>query len=222
LGKAGTTERCFILLKGKHKIRHTGYFILIPCLLMNELLSDQLKISTNAPHQELERTLIMRMRAMQTLEDYITLLQVFYSFFGALEGRISSYIGGTELPDHLQRRKSESLATDIRALGGVLPEKLALSDIPVIDDHLQAFGALYVMEGSTLGGQIISRMIAEQLGIGDKGLSFFQSYGEHRSTMWATFKLTLNRQAANEAERERIITAAGATFRKFKVLLDRG
>jgi len=114
---------------------------------------------------------------MQTTEDYISLLQVFYSFFGALEDRINVYIGSAELPDHLQRRKSEALAIDIRTLGGILPQKAALSDIPEIDDHLQAFGALYVMEGSTLGGQIISQMIAKQLGIQDKGISFFQNYG---------------------------------------------
>jgi heme oxygenase len=188
---------------------------------MNEQLSDQLKIRTAVTHQEVERTLITRMRAMQTTDDYIALLQVFYSFFGALEDRINVYIGSAELPDHLQRRKSGSLATDIRALGGILPEKEALSDIPGIDDPLQAFGALYVIEGSTLGGQIISGMIAKQLGIGEKGLSFFLSYGQHLATMWATFKLTLNRQGDNEADRERIITAADATFRKFKLQLDR-
>jgi len=75
------------------------------------------------------------------------------------------------------QRKSESLAIDIRTLGGALIEKVALSDIPEINDHLQVFGALYVMEGSTLGGQIISQMIARQLGIQDKGISFFQNYG---------------------------------------------
>jgi heme oxygenase len=186
---------------------------------MTELLSDQLKTRTLAPHQELEKALITRMRAMRGTDNYIDLLQVFYRYFGALEDRITLFIGSAELPDHLQRRKSESLANDIRALGGVLPEKASLSEIPVIEDHLQAFGALYVMEGSTLGGIIISKMVAKQLGMGDQGLSFFQSYGEHLPTMWATFKLTLNRQAGNEADAERIIAAAAETFTKFKRLL---
>ncbi len=187
---------------------------------MNELLSDQLKIRTLAPHQELERVLGKRMRSMRTTEDYITLLQAFYSLLGALEDRISVHIGAAELPDHLQRRKSESLAIDIRSLGGIIPPKLSLSKIMEVKDHLQAFGVLYVIEGSTLGGRIISHMIAKQLDIQDKGLSFFQSYGEHRTTMWATFKLTLNRQADVEADRERIITAAYATFHEFKAALN--
>lgn len=186
---------------------------------MNELLADQLKIRTLASHQELEKVLMQRMRAMRTTDDYIALLQIFYRYFGALEERIGLFIGSAELPDHLQRRKSESLAIDIRALGGLVPEKVTLSEIPVIDDHLQAFGALYVMEGSTLGGQFISQMIAKQLDIQDKGLSFFQSYGQHLQTMWATFKMTLNRQAGNDSDAERLITAADATFKKFKSLV---
>jgi len=159
------------------------------------------------------------MRNIRSLNDYIKLLQFFYSYFGALEDRINLYIGIPELPDYLQRRKSESLAEDIRSLGGELPIKTAVTDLPVIENHLQAFGALYVMEGSTLGGQIISQMITKQLGIHNKGLLFFQSYGDNLTTMWNTFKLTLNRQADNETDAEIIITAADATFRQFKTLL---
>ena len=185
----------------------------------NEILSNQLKIRTLAPHQELEKVLIQRMRTMRSLDDYIKLLQFFYSYFGALEDRINLYIGSAELPDYLQRRKSESLAADILALGGELPIKTAVTDLPVIENRLQAFGALYVMEGSTLGGQIISQMITKHLGIDDKGLLFFQSYGGNLTTMWDTFKLILNRQADNEADAEILITAADATFRQFKALL---
>lgn len=160
------------------------------------------------------------MRMMRSADDYISLLQLFYSYFGALEDRINRYIGAAELPDHLQRRKSVSLVNDIISLGGVLPEKTLLTQLPVIENHLQAFGALYVMEGSTLGGPIISRMLAKQLNIQDSSLSFFQSYGEHLATMWDTFRLTLNRQAETATDRETIIVAADATFRQFKMLLD--
>ena len=189
--------------------------------MKNETLSELLKTQTLAPHQQLEKGLVQRMRAMRSADDYIGLLQLFYSYFGALEDRINLYIDSTNLPDHLERRKSACLADDIRALGGILPEKVGVEDIPEIENHLQAFGALYVMEGSTLGGQIISQMIGKQLGMQDKGLSFFKSYGDNLTTMWDTFKLALNKQAKNDAEAESIIATAAETFRKFKVLLDR-
>ena len=168
----------------------------------------------------MEKVLIKRMRVMRSSDDYISLLQLFYSYFGALEDRINRYIGAAELPDHLQRRKAVSLISDIISLGGALPEKTETSQLPIIENHLQAFGALYVMEGSTLGGPIISRMLAKQLNIQDNSLLFFKSYGEQLTAMWDTFRLTLNRQAETAADRETIIIAADATFRQFKMLLD--
>jgi heme oxygenase len=184
--------------------------------MQNELLADQLKLRTSGTHQELEVVLVRRMRAMQGLEDYIKLLQSFYGYFGALEDKINFFIGSAELPDYLLRRKSESLAMDIISLGGHVPDKAGVDHIPMIENHLQAFGALYVMEGSTLGGQIITQMLTKQLRLQNKGLLFFSSYGEHLETMWAAFKMTLNRQATNDAEAEILILTAEATFRQFK------
>jgi hypothetical protein len=37
--------------------------------------------------------------------------------------------------------------------------------------------------------------------------------------MWATFKLTLNHQAALETDQEIVIAAAADTFRQFKAIL---
>ncbi|MGF7077701.1 biliverdin-producing heme oxygenase [Mucilaginibacter sp. UYCu711] len=189
--------------------------------MKNELLADQLKGRTSGAHQELEKVLVRRMRAMRGLEDYIQLLQSFYGYFGALEDRINFFIGRAELPDYLLRRKSESLAKDIISLGGKVPDKAGVDNIPMIENYLQAFGALYVMEGSTLGGQIITQMLTKQLRLQDKGLLFFSSYGEHLETMWATFKMTLNRQATSNAEAEIVILAADATFRQFKNWLEK-
>lgn len=186
---------------------------------MNNLLSDQLKTRTSAAHQQLEKALVQRMRSLQTINDYLILLQFFYSYFGAVEERINLYIGSVELPDYPQRRKTAALAGDILCLGGTLPEKTPVNDLPEIKNHMQAFGALYVLEGSTLGGMIICQMIRKQLGLTETGLSFFYSYGENLATMWDTFKLTLNRQATKDADEEIVIAAADATFSKFSVLL---
>jgi heme oxygenase len=63
-------------------------------------------------------------------------------------------------------------------------------------------------------------MLGKQLGIDEKGLSFFKSYGDHLNTMWATFKLTLNRQAKKTGDADMVIAAADATFRQFRIWLD--
>ena len=186
------------------------------------LLSEQLKQYTLSNHQQLEKSLITQMRSINTHEEYVKFLQFFYSYFGALEDKINQYIGAAQLVDHLQRRKTESLLNDIKTIRGIIPEKAKDADLPKIENHLQAFGALYVIEGSTLGGKIISKMMAKQLNIeNNKGLSFFSGYGEETERMWASFKELLNRQPQNEADAELIINAANDTFAKFKLWIEK-
>jgi len=188
--------------------------------LESESLSNQLKLQTSSSHQQLEKALIGSMRNMRTREDYISLLQVFYSYFGAIEDQFNGYIGKDQLPDYMERRKTASLICDIESLGGVLPEKATEAYLPQIENQFQAFGALYVIEGSTLGGLIISKMIAKQLGLTKDGLSFFKSYGHDTNEMWKRFKSVLNLQGKNDDEKEYIIHAADDTFTKFKLFLE--
>jgi len=181
------------------------------------MLADQLKKATLANHQQLEKMLVGQMRAVRSKEDYINLLQLFYSYFGGLEEQIDLYISTRELPDYKQRRKSAALANDIKSLGGTPVSLANLEDLPPIQNTRQAYGALYVIEGSTLGGKIISKMMAQQLGITDgSGLSFFSGYADDTETMWDKFKQALNQQADNSEQASQVIDTANETFARFK------
>jgi heme oxygenase len=181
------------------------------------LTSEELKSYTQSNHQELEKILVGKMRSIKTNADYIELLQWFYNYYAAVEEQINLYIGADQLDDHLQRRKTEDLLNDIAVLGGSVEKTILATDVPVFANHLQAFGALYVLEGSTLGGVHISKMIRKQLQNEDnQGFSFFDSYGDQTHTMWNKFKTILDGQAANEAEQGLILQSADETFLKFK------
>lgn len=162
------------------------------------------------------------MRTIQTKEQYSDLLNLFFTYFGALEKRINKYIGTTQLPDYPERRKTESLSDDIKYLGGSANDAIEDADVPQIEHPLHAFGALYVIEGSTLGGVMISKMIKKQLDLQDgRGLSFFESYGAETEAMWARFKEVLDKQVSNEADEQLILDAANETFLKFKQWIDK-
>ncbi len=181
------------------------------------MLAEKLKQNTLTNHQQLEKLLVGRMKAIRSKEDYINLLQLFYSYFGGLEQQIDQFMNADELPDYRQRRKSSALVNDITALGGVPAQKATGENLPAIQSIIQAYGAMYVIEGSTLGGKIISKMMAQQLGITDgKGLSFFSGYGADTETMWDTFKHMLNNQAYTPADETLLINTANQTFLKFK------
>jgi heme oxygenase len=179
------------------------------------MLSLNVKTHTLSSHQQLEKILIGQMRSIRSKQDYIRLLQLFYTFFGSLEQSINYYISPQNLPDYEKRRKTELLAEDITVLGGKINSLAGTGNIPVITSYLHALGALYVIEGSTLGGKIISKMIAQQLGITDgKGLTFFLGYGDDTEDMWSSFKELLDK--TNEEDQEVVIVSANNTFIKFK------
>lgn len=190
--------------------------------MQQQQLSEQLKQFTRPNHQQLEKMLVTQLRSINTQKEYVKLLQLFYSYFGALEDKINQYIGPDKLADYFQRRKTESIASDIKKLGGTIHEKAKDQDLPKIEGHLQAFGALYVIEGSTLGGKIISQMMAKQLNIENTtGMSFFNGYGNDTELMWASFKESLNNQFQNQLDIDVIISAADDTFLKFKLWIEK-
>jgi heme oxygenase len=190
-------------------------------LIISNFLA-QLKSDTLANHQQLEKNLVGKLKGMQTADDYIRILQLFYGYFAALEDQINKYIGIEKLTDYADRRKTLSIKNDLIALKGEVPEKALAVDLPEINDALQAFGALYVIEGSTLGGQVISKMIAKQLPHEtQEGLSFFTSYGDDTMLMWNQFKTVLESQATSTASSSIIIQAANETFFKFKLWMEK-
>ncbi len=176
------------------------------------MLSDQLKESTKTAHQLLEKKLITTIKAIRTRQDYVALLSLFYGFFGGMETAINEHIDFAILPDYEQRRKAVALAEDLKALEATLPRVAGEKEIPIINNHLQAIGALYVMEGSTLGGKIISKIIRQQLHLPDYfAMSFFDSYGADTDAMWNTFKTAIN-QPLTPQEKAVVIQSANESF----------
>ena len=180
------------------------------------MLSEKLKEHTKAAHLELERSLVQKIKAIRTTADYVEILVYFYRFFTPLEAAIFSQIG-TALPDAAQRRKSEWIVEDIQFLSPYRPPISGSPVIPEIDNHPKAIGALYVMEGSTLGGQVICKMIAKQLALlNGQGLRFFSGYGEETLEMWGNFKKMINDGKWSREEEKEIIDTANRTFTLFK------
>lgn len=183
------------------------------------MLTEELKEQTKFNHQLLEKKLISRMRSMRSVTDYTDMLGIFYSFFGGLEKMIVLHVNQIDFPDYHQRRKSADLAADLIQLGAIKPVLALKSELPLIQGNEQALGALYVIEGSTLGGKIISKMISQQLPlIKGQGLTFFNSYGEETIPMWERFKIILNRP--EHLPGEVMINTANETFLKFSNYFD--
>lgn len=175
------------------------------------MLSNTIKEATKSAHQKLEVVVVKKLKAIKTNDDYADLLKHFYAYFSKVEQAIAPYITTEVLPDYSARRTSIYLKQDIEALGfstNSLPHAQALD----INSAPEAIGALYVMEGSIMGGKIIVQMLAKG-GI-TEGVSFFSGYGEATDSMWALFIEALNKTGA--ANPQGAIDAANKTFSQFE------
>jgi heme oxygenase len=185
------------------------------------MLSDQLKEYTKTNHRLLEGKIITRIKAIAKTDDYIQLLLIFYTFFGGLELLIDKSLDTSVIADYLHRRKTASLAADLFHLHTSVKPLAAINYLPVIRNNLQSLGALYVIEGSTLGGSIINKMIHDKLKLtANDGFTFFGGYGGQTIPMWQTFKQSINQLLLNAGEETIIIEAANETFLRFSNWVD--
>ncbi len=79
------------------------------------------------------------------------------------------------------------------ATHGVRPVEITLTPLPAIGSRSALLGYLYVKQGSTLGGQVISRHLARKLGLeGGVTNHFFAGYGEDTGRQWKIFVQALD------------------------------
>lgn len=199
------------LINGEKLCLHTPlpYFYQMPLTLSDASLAYLLKHETEALHQQVEASLLPRLQHIRSREEYGRLLRFFYGYFFPVEEAIQQHITPAHLPDIHKRRNAASLLTDLHNLGDDPVPELS-RQLPVISNVAQAFGALYVLEGSTLGGRVIAKMLAKNThyAIPADALHFFNGYGAETGKMWTGFLEALNKQPQGEA----VIEAANQTF----------
>ena len=114
--------------------------------------------------------------------DYIRLLERFYGFYEPWEEsmRSSDWLDG--------RRKTPLLAADLAFFGRHPAALPRCSELPRAANAAETVGVMYVLEGSTLGGQLLSRHFERLLSVRPgAGGTFFAGYGAGTGSMWRAF-----------------------------------
>ncbi|MCE1113882.1 MULTISPECIES: biliverdin-producing heme oxygenase [Pseudomonas] len=175
-----------------------------------------LREGTRACHKGLEQRLPFFSDGFD-LPAYQRLIEAYYGFHAPLEAALTGYQG-------VERNKAPALTCDLLALGldaaqiDALPQCGAL---PLIDSEASALGVMYVLEGSTLGGQVLKRAMAERLGIGaDSGAAFFDVYGPLTGVHWRGFLARLAGASLPPAALASAVHAGVATFERFEQWLE--
>ena len=151
-------------------------------------------------------------------DDYCDMLARLYGFHKAFEAGFAA--APTDMAEAIElstRTRSRHLQEDLVAFGlGAHIADLPLCPTPPRGpSEPQWLGALYVTEGSTLGGTEIGRTL-ERAGFPDNRRHFFTAYGERRSEMWRGFLARLETHADDPAAADAAEAAALDAFARFE------
>jgi heme oxygenase (biliverdin-IX-beta and delta-forming) len=186
----------------------------------------QLKARTAHQHSQTEDGVDL-MRDDFTLEEYRQLLVRFYSFYKSYEEKMRDALRENPVEfNHGERLNTPKLIADLTSLGmseSDISQIETFNNLPALDSSERIFGSLYVIEGSTLGGQVISRHLKQKFDLDEtNGAAFFSGYGKDTGKMWNGFRESITAFAADTVNNEKIIAGAIETFEKIgKALANR-
>jgi heme oxygenase len=181
----------------------------------------RLREETRADHEATEGVVPL-MDPELTRAAYVEVLQRMQQVVSAWECWAARHAPARLATMVRERRRGRWIEEDLKLLGGraagpseadVRELEKALSPVAAPSEAV-FLGAMYVMEGSTLGGQYIARHVEATLGLGPGvGDAYFNGYGAETGSMWKGFKVVL--AAVPDEQTAEVITAAKAMFRFF-------
>ncbi|UII26274.1 biliverdin-producing heme oxygenase [Fulvivirga maritima] len=120
--------------------------------------------------------------------------------------------------DLANRKKAHLIVKDLSNMDS---PSIDLPDEPFPElNTAETIGALYVTEGSTLGGNIILKNLMKNKAFEGKNIfNFLSYYGENTSSNWKTFIVTLSNYYSQNKDKEAdILSGAKKTFEYFVML----
>lgn len=166
----------------------------------------RLRQATAREHARLEAAIDM---ASALAGDRTRLLLAYWSFHAGAEAAMAPWLADLEDVSFIRRRRRAVLEQALAdRLQDVLPQPPA---VPQLRSEAAALGALYVTEGSTLGGRMILRA-AVAAGTDLGGLEFLDPYGRETGAMWLALRAALDRRLAEAAAFDAAAEAADTLF----------
>ena len=172
----------------------------------------RIKAATQPYHDQTEQ-LPTRSVGEFTLDDYRDFLLTSWLFHRSLEPVLTDF-WPESLKERLQwsdRRKTWRLEQDLAELEvdfrGIPPLPFNVATVP------EALGAMYVSEGSTLGGMMMKKMWEDHPVIGQhSSFAFLGCYGKQTGSRWKSFVEVLEEGVPRPADEEAAIASAQTTF----------
>lgn len=163
------------------------------------MVSEYLKQNTAAYHDAAEKLFNSEkiFNKTFTLEDYKKIIRTNYLMLLHSEDKIFNSLSEkyTEKLQLNQRKKLPLIEKDLESLS--LESQPQNHTLEFSNEH-EALGAMYVIEGSTLGGNVIAKQLSKTEGFDNVSFNFFGCYQENTGHMWKSFKEVLDTEVKKE------------------------
>ena len=173
-----------------------------------------LRTETRPAHDLLEQNDFNRALTAGTVTEAATahFLTKMYGFLAPYEARLRAQQLGPEWePD--ARQRAHLILVDLQQPAAALA---LCPSMPPLASWPQLLGAMYVLEGSTLGGQVLARQLAKA---GIPLRAYFTGYGERTGPRWKAF-CQLLAAAATPANQAEVVQSASLTFQHLSAWLN--
>jgi len=178
----------------------------------------RLRDATAEAHRNVEAAMALQERCADRAS-YRRLLADLWGIYAPLEAKLEAVDWRGSGIDLAKRTKAQWLRADLLALGlsnGDIADLPRAAQLPAIRGAADGFGVLYVLEGASLGGQLILRQIKPALGLTEShGARFFASYGADLGEYWRSFVAAMAAYGDDEQQVQAMEKAALATFECF-------
>lgn len=181
-----------------------------------EALLSELRAATREHHDRIER--LLALDGPMAMNRYVAIVAGFHRFLTGWENELR-----TALPPRLHgwlaaRGRARFAAEDLAYFGA--PAVVADESPACLPEAsvAAAFGSMYVIEGSALGGQVITPRLERDLGLAPgRGASYFHGHGKSTGAMWREFRQLATAEVGDDAAGRR--TACAAAARTFDALI---
>lgn len=183
-----------------------------------------LRKATRREHAAAEDTAVMRALLDGRLDaaGYIQLLLGYHALYAPWEAQQARWLAGDLVTAGWKyRSRLPAIERDLHALGAPLPGR-SVEDALIAADagSVPAWGWLYVVEGSALGGQVIARRLAAGFP-GHAHLFFNHGHGQgNGQPTWREFQALMDAQLGSASARRAIALEARTAFGRFQKMLE--
>jgi len=192
----------------------------VPLAAENPALLPRLRAETRPYHDAVEANPFNQALAAGTVTaaDTARFLAAMYGVVRPYEARLRAQAADFGPEWELPRRyRADLILEDLPRLGHPATLPPDCPALPPLTTRAQLLGAMYVLEGSTLGGQVIARQLAKA---GIAAHAYFTGRGDQTGPLWKAFCQQLEAAGAAEDSAE-IVQSAITVFQALSLWLSR-